>query len=284
LRDVVRRPVAAALGLAIVMIAVGVARPPAAAAHDGIGLERFMYALGQVESGGSYTARNASSGAYGRYQIIPSSWRAWALEVLGNANAPMTPANQDAVASFKLHQAYHRIGSWPPVAYWWLTGRVNTNRATWSSFARGYVDKIMRIYNNSDDGDFQGGSPSYRNAWYQETYQYIKWGGAWASGARPSYAGGTAAYSDEPGAWMEFRFQGRAVTWYGLKGVGSGVAKIYIDGQYTRTIDTGSSVFHASAPLFSTSWSTPGTHTLVIRVVGTEGRPSVVVDQFRVTK
>jgi hypothetical protein len=283
LRVVSFRPIVAALGLAVVLAAAGSVTAPPARGHDGIGLERFMYALGQVESGGSYTARNSSSGAYGRYQIIPSSWRAWALEVLGSSSAPMTPANQDAVAAYKLHQAYHRVGSWPPVAYWWLTGRVNTNRSTWSSFARSYVDKIMRIYNNAGDVAGSFGS-AYRNVWYQETYQYIKWGGDWTSGSRSSYAGGTANYTDQPGAWLEFQFIGRAVTWYGLKGAGAGVAKIYVDGAYARTVDAGSSTFSASTPLFSKSWTGSGTHTLVIRVEGTEGRPSVVVDQFRVTK
>src|SRR5687767_3022776 len=85
LRVVSFRPIAAALGLAVVLAAAGSVTAPPARGHDGIGLERFMYALGQVESGGSYTARNSSTGAYGRYQIIPSSWRAWAREVLGSA-------------------------------------------------------------------------------------------------------------------------------------------------------------------------------------------------------
>ena len=278
------RPFAAALGLALAIAAAGSVTPPATRGHEGIGLERFMYALGQVESGGSYTAYNSSSGAYGRYQIIPSSWRAWAQEVLGNAYAPMTPANQDKVAAYKLHQAYHKVGSWPPVAYWWLTGRINTNRSTWSSFARSYVDKIMAIYNRTGDttGSFAG--PTYQNAWYQETYKYIGWSGGWLTGDRPSYAGGSAKYSDQAGAWVTFKFTGRAVTWYGLKGAGAGVAKVYVDGAYARTVDAWSSTFQPSTPLFSKSWSGSGTHTLSIRVEGTPGRPSVVVDQFRVTK
>ena len=37
-----------------------------------------MYAMGQVESGGNYYARNPTSGAYGKYQIMPSNWPAWA--------------------------------------------------------------------------------------------------------------------------------------------------------------------------------------------------------------
>ena len=38
------------------------------------GLRTFMEALATVESGGRYTARNPTSGAYGRYQIMPSNW------------------------------------------------------------------------------------------------------------------------------------------------------------------------------------------------------------------
>ena len=49
---------------------------------------RFLYALGQVESGGSYTARNPTSGAYGKYQILPSNWPAWAKLYLGSSTAP----------------------------------------------------------------------------------------------------------------------------------------------------------------------------------------------------
>jgi Transglycosylase SLT domain len=286
LRDVIRRPMAAALALAIALVVAGSALPAPTAGHAGIGLERFMYALGQVESGGSYTARNSSTGAYGRYQIIPSTWRAWAKEVLGSAYAPMTPANQDKVAAYKLHQAYHRIGSWPPVAYWWLTGRINTNRATWSSFARSYVDKIMRIYNGTSQVASVASVSSVsssRTVYYQETYRYIRWSGLWATGTRPGYSGGTAKVSDQAGARMEFQFTGRAVTWYGLRAASSGVAKVYVDGVYARTIDT-ASTWQPSAPLFSRGWATSGTHTISIKVMGTPGRPSVVVDYFKVAK
>ena len=65
------------------------------------GLARFMTAIGRVESGGRYTARNARTGAYGKYQIIPSSWRGWARLYLHNANARKTPANQEKVAAAK---------------------------------------------------------------------------------------------------------------------------------------------------------------------------------------
>ena len=77
------------------ILLIGIPTPPPTFAADPPGLARFMTAIGRVESGGRYTARNARTGAYGKYQIIPSSWRGWARLYLHNANARKTPANQE---------------------------------------------------------------------------------------------------------------------------------------------------------------------------------------------
>lgn len=50
----------------------------------------------QPESGGSYTAVNPSSGAGGKYQIIPSTWKAYGGS--GPSAATASPAEQEAVA------------------------------------------------------------------------------------------------------------------------------------------------------------------------------------------
>ena len=113
-------------------------------------LARFKYAMGQVESNGRYTARNPRSGAYGKYQIIPSSWRAWARRYLGNAYAPKTPVNQERVATGKFTSLYKWLRSWPRVAYWWLTGSKKPP-ARWSRYARRYVSRIMTIYRNTSN-------------------------------------------------------------------------------------------------------------------------------------
>ena len=84
-----------------------------------------MNAIGRVESGGRYTARNQTSGAYGKYQIMPSSWRGWAgpLPRQRRTRKP-TPANQEMVAPAKFTSLYSWLGSWRRVAYWWLTGSI----------------------------------------------------------------------------------------------------------------------------------------------------------------
>jgi LysM repeat protein len=63
--------------------------------------QKIAAAIKQVESGGNYQIKG-SSGENGAYQFMPSTWKAWAGQYLGNANAPMTVANQDKVAIAKI--------------------------------------------------------------------------------------------------------------------------------------------------------------------------------------
>jgi hypothetical protein len=56
------------------------------------------------ESGGSYTAVNGSSGAYGKYQIIPSTWAAHCSD-LGR-----DPAGQERCAA-RVYEA-QGAGAW----------------------------------------------------------------------------------------------------------------------------------------------------------------------------
>ena len=58
-------------------------------------------AIRDVESGGDYTTRG-QSGEYGAYQFTYDTWKQWAAEFLGNPEAPLTPENQDKVASAKI--------------------------------------------------------------------------------------------------------------------------------------------------------------------------------------
>jgi hypothetical protein len=104
-----------------------------------------MWAMAQRESNADYYARNPSSGAFGKYQIMPFNWPVWAAEYLGDRRADQTPHNQEKVAHGKLSDLYRWLGSWKRVAYWWLTGSSDGNERRWSAYARGYVTDIMRL-------------------------------------------------------------------------------------------------------------------------------------------
>ena len=83
------------------------------------GREAFINAIAGQESGGSYNAENSDTGAYGKYQILPSNWPEWAEEAGIGADAPRTPENQEIVARFKLGQYYDKYGARGAAIAWY---------------------------------------------------------------------------------------------------------------------------------------------------------------------
>ena len=83
------------------------------------GREAFINAIAGQESGGNYNAENSDTGAYGKYQIMPSNWPAWAEEAGIGADAEMTPENQEIVARYKLGEYYDKYGARGAAIAWY---------------------------------------------------------------------------------------------------------------------------------------------------------------------
>lgn len=270
------------------IVLVGVLAPSITLASDPPGLTRFMYAMGQVESGGNYYARNSSSGAYGKYQIMPSNWPGWALRYLGNSSAGQTPANQEIVAAGKFRSLYRGLDSWRRVAYWWLTGSSQTTG--WSTYATSYVSRVMTIYRNIASAPAPAPAPAAGPAAatstathrYAETSSKITYRGTWRTAGFGGYAGNAAKYATKAGASATFAFSGSKVVWYGPVGPTRGKARILVDGTHVKTVDLYARSFTARKALFSRSWSSARGHTLTIEVLGTAGHPYVAIDGFTV--
>ena len=269
------------------IILVGVIGPATTLASDPPGLARFMAAIGHVESHGDYSARNASSGAYGKYQIIPSSWRAWALRYLGDADAKQTPANQEFVAAAKFRAMYAGLGSWRRVAYGWLTGSSRTSG--WSPYATNYVTRVMAAYRNGlgtavlvPAAVSRAVSSAVSLRRYSETSATITYSGAWKSATYSRYAGDGVRYATRAGATATFTFTGSKVIWYGPVGPTRGKARVAIDGISVTTVNQYARSFTARKAVFTKTWSTAGAHTLVIEVAGTSGHPYVAIDELAV--
>jgi hypothetical protein len=131
------------LVLSVLAGSLAFAATPAPARAAAMYLHAFKVGLGCTESTGNYWARNTSSGAYGKYQIMPSNWPAWAQQYLGDRNAPQTPINQERVARGKLMGLHHWLHTYRNTAHWWLTGSSDTDESHWSDYSKAYVDKVM---------------------------------------------------------------------------------------------------------------------------------------------
>ena len=275
--------------LATVILLAAIA-PVATFAKDPPGLARFMNAIAKVESGGRYTAQNASSGAFGKYQIMPSNWPAWARQYLGNAHAAQTPANQEKVAAAKFRALYTWLGSWRRVAYWWLTGSAATSG--WSASARLYVDKVMTAYQGASStmptaakakpNPKPKPKPSSSSRHVGETSASIAYRGSWHSARHGGYAGGAVRYATKAGASATVAFTGSRITWFGPVGPTRGKARILVDGVAVRVVDLHRSGFKTRTVLFTKAWSAKGAHTLTIQVLGTKRHPMVAIDEFLV--
>jgi hypothetical protein len=267
-----RRPVATIVAVVAAILFTSFQAPASAKAHAP-NIDRFLYALSQVESGGNYKARNRSSGAYGRYQIMPFNWGPWADRWVGYAKARQSPRNQETVVRGKVHALYHWLGSWRRVAYWWLTGSSKTSG--WSAYATRYVRNVMAIYNGTRIVESRGDIRRF-----SENSKAIDYRGTWERAEHRYYRGDRARQAKRKGQTATFRFTGSQVAWNGPNGPTRGKAKLYLDGQYVKTVDLYARTFDPRNRIYTKTFADAGAHTLTIKVMGTPGRPVVSIDEF----
>ena len=112
----------------------------------------------------------------------------------------------------------------------------------------------------------------------------VVYGGTWATASSPAYSGGSARYSGGAGAWASYSFTGRGIEAFLTRGPTRGQVRIYVDGVLISTTDLYAAT--ASGPLaaFVRTFSTSAAHTIKLVVVGTAGRPTVVLDAFGVIR
>ena len=266
----------AAIAAGLITVMVVVVAPTDVSAATPRNLARFKAAVGSVESGGRYQARNPRTGAYGKYQIMPANWPTWARQYVGSSAARQTPQNQERVASGKMSSLYRWLGSWRRVAYWWLTG--SSRRSGWTRSATRYVERVMGKFHRSGSG------AAHHIRLIGDRSASIDYDGHWRIARHDSYRGGTVRYATGRGASATLTFTGRGVTWYGPTGPTRGRAKVYVDGKLVRTVDLRRSTFHARAAVYSKRWSTARTHSIKIVVLRTRGRSMVAIDGFGIVK
>ena len=293
--DVFGRLRAAATATLAAILLAAVIIPSVTQAVDPPNVDRFMAALGEVESHGRYDADNSTSGAIGKYQIMPANWASWSLRYLGSADAPPTPANQDAVARHKLIALYRWLRSWGSVAHWWLTGDGDTDASLWSAFSRSYVDRVLalmgatglpapapaRVVSRATAPKPPKPKPAPVTVFDQSNFA-VHYSGGWGEAEYAGYSGGQVRYAVSARTTVTFALHGTSITWVGPKGPTRGQARVYIDDQLIRTVDVYSGRFQPRADLFSMTFDRMGNHTIRIEVVGTPGRQTIALDEFDV--
>ena len=108
----------------------------------------------------------------------------------------------------------------------------------------------------------------------------------WTSDSSRSWSGGAAAFSSTTGAQATFSFTGTSVGWIGGRASGTGIARVYVDGNFVADVDTFSKTEEIRVSMFAVNGLANASHTLTIEVTGQRNpsstSPLIVVDAFDV--
>ena len=240
---------------------------------------RFMYALGRVESGGSYTARNPLSGAYGKYQIMPVEL---ARPGRGRTSVIRTRDRRRPTrrSSRRPSSARCTAGSqsWRRVAYWWLTGSSRTTRLV--DLRDALRDQGHGLLRQARLRRISPGRPPRPpRAAVQRPPPLLGDGArrsptpAMAPASVRGYAGGAVRYATTAGRKATFTFTGQRVTWYGPVGPTRGKARVFVDGSAGQDGRPHRSSFAAPRRCSAGRGPRPASTRSTIEVVGTRQPP-----------
>jgi len=112
-------------------------------------------------------------------------------------------------------------------------------------------------------------------------------GGTWFTNTTAPCSGGSCVLSMDTNARATVTFTGTGVKWIAYRDQWSGIARVYVDGVLTATVDTYASPAQGQAVLYTAAGLASGVHSLAIEVAGTHDAVSqgswVWVDAFDIT-
>jgi hypothetical protein len=110
--------------------------------------------------------------------------------------------------------------------------------------------------------------------------------GTWLPNTSAVMSGGSAVLATNAGSRATISFKGTGISWIAYRDEWSGIARVYVDGILTATVDTYLSPFQAQADAYAVNGLVSGTHTLTIEATGTHDSASsdswIWVDAFDV--
>jgi hypothetical protein len=118
----------------------------------------------------------------------------------------------------------------------------------------------------------------------QEGWDEVSWRGDWNGASTSAFSAGSVRSSTDAGASFRTTFTGRGIAWVSTLGSSHGAARVYVDGVLVTTVNTYSKTTLHRRIVFARTWSTVGTHTLRIVVVGTAGHARVDLDALEIVR
>lgn len=144
----------------------------------------------------------------------------------------------------------------------------------------------FRVRSRDKAGNVGAWTTAY--TWYaslrQETYSSVLYSGTWTSVSATAHSGGAVKFATAPGSSVTYAFNGRAIAWVTTLRPTGGAVEVWVDGVLATTIDTYAETTAYRQVVFSKGWSSYGSHTITLVVVGTPDRPRADLDAFEVIR
>jgi hypothetical protein len=117
----------------------------------------------------------------------------------------------------------------------------------------------------------------------QDGNGYLRYSSGWHVQTSSAYSGGSVRYATRAGASVRLTFTGRSIGVVTTLAPNRGLVRLYLDGVYQATLDLGAPVAYRRL-VWAHTWSSAGSHTIKLVVLGTAGRPRVDLDAFLVLR
>lgn len=133
------------------------------------------------------------------------------------------------------------------------------------------------------------GAYAATSTWYpslvQNSSTAVTWSGTWGTNANVEYSGGSVKYTQTAGGGgaATYSFSGRAVAWVTTLRENAGPVEVWVDGALAATVTPNAATSYRQV-VFSRAWTTYGSHTIKLVVVGTAEDPRAELDAFELLK
>jgi hypothetical protein len=114
---------------------------------------------------------------------------------------------------------------------------------------------------------------------FQENNSAITYSSGWTRQTLAGANGGSVDFATLAGKTATLKFTGSQVAWMSTQGPTRGSATVKLDSGTATTINTHTTTVN-TAEIVDLVTAASGTHTLVIKVLGTSGHPRIDVDAF----
>jgi hypothetical protein len=251
-----------------------------------------VFAFGDVDGAGrshvAYTApRPGSNGsAFDSFLLSPDTLaptvgRPRAAPKIGAVAGSTIPvviswAAFDAISGLSTFQIQESVDGHP----WAIVGSALTSKSITRSLTPATATYAYRVRGVDKAGNTSGyvAGPNVALQKHEETSASLVYSGTWPTQASSLFSGGAARYATSTSAAATVTFTGRGFAWVGTYGPSRGSANIWVDGNLVATVNTNRSSATYRPIIWSTSWTSSGTHTIGIRPAGTATTPRIDLD------